>query len=214
MTDIQHEDIQHADCHEPKWLGIAVAADAGKVVTASSTDGLSEFRKLTFAELTAGDVKATFFTLVDPTDGTKKAVFLLSGITTATTRTYTMPNATGTVILQADTATLTNKRVTPRTTLVTYAASITPASDTADVYGCDSLTGNITINAPSGTPTDGQVLVVRLTQDGTGGRTMTWNAAFITTGADTTTASTTTTRVFRRHSARAKWIQEAYTTGI
>lgn len=39
----------------------------------------------------------TFF--VDEVDATKKAQFQLSGITTATTRTYTMPNASGTVAL-------------------------------------------------------------------------------------------------------------------
>lgn len=112
------------------------------------------------------------------------------------------------------TQTLTNKRVTPRVSLVGFSANLDVNADNFDVLACDSLTNNVTINAPTGTPTDGQVLVVRLTQDGAGARTMTWNAAFITTGADTTTASTTTTREFRWHAARAKWIQVAYTTGI
>lgn len=44
------------------------------------------------------------FRLEDPTDNTKKAQFVMSGITTATTRQYTLPNITGTLATLANTA--------------------------------------------------------------------------------------------------------------
>jgi hypothetical protein len=47
---------------------------------------------------------ANNFTLQDPTDTTKQATFVLSGITTGTVRNYTLPNLSGTL---ATTATLT-----------------------------------------------------------------------------------------------------------
>jgi len=52
------------------------------------------------------------FTVADNGDNTKKIAFEASGITTATTRTYTGPNESGTVVLDTATQTLTNKTLT------------------------------------------------------------------------------------------------------
>lgn len=78
----------------------------------------------------------------------------------------TIPSATTTLIGTSDTATLTNKRVTPRTGTVTSAASITPTGDASDMYTVTALALNTTINAPSGTPTDGQKLIIRIKDAG------------------------------------------------
>lgn len=208
MADIQHSDIPHADCHEPKWLGIATSADAGKVITPSSTNGVSELRKLTFAEIATGTVKASFLTFVDDTDITKKAVFLVSGVTTATTRTYTLPDATGTVALIAATQTLTNKRINPRVVALTDAATIAVDSDITD-QGNVTLAGNRTLGAPTGTPVDGQRLRIRVRQDATAGRTLAYNAIYRFTGAAaptvTATAAETTYLDFVYHSTDVKW---------
>lgn len=60
---------------------------------------------------------------------------------------------------------------------VAYAASITPDIDTYSIFNVGTLTGPITINAPTGTPTDNTTLLFRFVQDGTG-RAITWNGAF------------------------------------
>jgi len=65
--------------------------------------------------VTVGTYKATIttadnlFTLQDDGDATKQLQFQLSGISTATTRTLTIPNASGVVVLDTNTQTLTNK---------------------------------------------------------------------------------------------------------
>jgi hypothetical protein len=56
---------------------------------------LDESNVLSGVTITAGD--GTGFTLQDDVDATKKAQFQLSGITTGTTRTYTLPNVSGTL---------------------------------------------------------------------------------------------------------------------
>jgi len=80
--------------------------------------------------------------------------------------------ATGDVTLTG-TQTLTNKRVTPRSVDIASAATITPTGDTADQYEVTALAAGATIAAPSGTPTDGQKLVLRIKDNGTA-RALTW----------------------------------------
>lgn len=60
-------------------------------------------------------LKDTLFTLQDDGDITKQARFQLSGITTGTTRTYTLPNASVTLASLTGTESLTNKTITSPT---------------------------------------------------------------------------------------------------
>ena len=66
---------------------------------------------------------------------------------------------------------------------------ITPDSDTIDLYSLYALAANLTINAPSGTPTNGQKLMIRIKDNGTP-RTITWNSAFADGGAGLPTTTT------------------------
>jgi len=79
------------------------------------------------------------------------------------------------------TNTLTNKRIVKRITSPTVGATVTINSDTTDVALLAGLNQGTTIAAPSGTPTDGQPLTIRITDDGTA-RALTWNAIWHAVG--------------------------------
>jgi hypothetical protein len=96
------------------------------------------------------------------------------------------------------TATLTNKRVNPRAvTAGATSGNLTVNGDTTDLFVAEGLTGAITFLQPSGTPVDGQRLMIRLEDNGTG-RGITWtttSGAFRAVGITlptTTTASKVT----------------------
>lgn len=80
--------------------------------------------------------------------------------------------------LEKDGGTLTNGRLTstrvdPRTTTTATTATITPNSDTTDIYTVTALAQPLSIAAPTGTPVNGQRLTIRLKDDGTA-RALTW----------------------------------------
>jgi hypothetical protein len=87
------------------------------------------------------------------------------------------------------TETLTNKRIDPRVTSAASASSLTPSVATADVYAYTALAAGLTINAPTGTPVDGDKLMFRLLDNGTS-RALTWNATYTVIGVTLPTATT------------------------
>ena len=87
------------------------------------------------------------------------------------------------------TETLTNKRVDPRVVSAASASTLTPDVATADQYAYTALAAALTINAPTGTPVDGNKLIFRFLDNGTA-RALTWNATYTAIGV---TLPTTTT---------------------
>ena len=109
-----------------------------------------------------------------------------------TSTVLTLPAATDTLAGIAATQTLTNKWIHPRVTSAASASSLTPDPSTTDQYCYTALAAGLTINAPSaasGTISNGDKLVFRFLDNGTG-RALTWNATYTVIG---TTLPTTTT---------------------
>ena len=100
----------------------------------------------------------------------------------------------GAGISEAGVATLTNKRIDPRDVTAATATTLTPDVSVGDIYAYTALASALTINAPIGTPTNGEKLIFRLLDNGTG-RALTWNGTYTVIGVTlptTTTASKTT----------------------
>lgn len=119
--------------------------------------------------------------------------------------------------LKSATATLTNKRITKRIGAVTSSSTPTPDGDNNDVFEVTALAANATFAAPTGTPTDGQPLLIRVKDNGTA-RTLAWNAIY-RAGTDialptTTVISKTMYLQFAYNAADSKWDFIGLTTGF
>lgn len=116
------------------------------------------------------------------------------------------------VVQTTTTQTMTNKRVTERVVTIASGATITPAGDSTDQVIVTALAINTTIAAPTGTPNDGQKMIIRITPDATP-RTISWNAIYRAIGVTlptTTVASKTFYVGLIYNSLATKWDAIAY----
>lgn len=96
---------------------------------------------------------------------------------------YFSPSTTRrTVVLDTATQTLTNKRINPRVQAVTSASTVTPSADNDDEVVITAQGAALTLANWSGTPVQGQAIIIRIKDDGTA-RAITFDTLYRAVGA-------------------------------
>ena len=137
------------------------------------------------------DVSDAIFSLVNDADPTKKALFSLSGISTATTRTFSLPNTSSELAILAGTQTFSGNKTFSGTLTVT--GTMLVASATATI-GSSAITA--TYGMGTGVTTTGVTKTVNLGTGGASGSTTVVNIGSTTAGAGGTTVVNTPTVTF------------------
>jgi hypothetical protein len=104
-------------------------------------------------------------------------------------------NATGGFATINGTATFTNKRIDPRTSSTASTATLTPDISSFDQYNLTAQAVGLTVAAPTGTPVDGNRLIIRILDNGTG-QTISWNATYTVIGVTLPTTTTANKMVY------------------
>ena len=131
------------------------------------------------------DVSDAVFSLVNDVDPTKRALFSLSGISTATTRTFTLPNTSSELAILAGTQTFTGNK--------TFSGTLTASGATATI-GTSIATA--TYGLGTGATTTGITKTVNLGTGGASGSNTVVNIGSATAGAGGTTVVNTPTVTF------------------
>jgi len=160
------------------------------VVTANGVSGVVANSGTTPAiTITLGDVTPTSVNKVIITAPTNTATLTIANsgslitsgafsttLTSTAATNVTLP-VSGTLSTLNNPETFTYKRINPRTTETASATGITPDVSITDDYIVTALATGITVNAPIGTPLQGQPLIIRFKDNGTS-RSISWNSIF------------------------------------
>jgi hypothetical protein len=105
-------------------------------------------------------------------------------------------------------------RLNPRVSSSASASSLTPDISAYDQYCYTALAAGLTINAPTGTPLDGNKLLFRILDNGVS-RTLTWNATYTVIGVTLPTSTTVSKMTYVGcvyNAANTRWDVVAVTT--
>lgn len=145
-------------------------------------------------------------------DGTLKAINAPSMTLTGSASVGTTLSVSGVTTLNGA---VNNGRVTHAVQSLTSSTTLTPNADSYNIAECTALASNTTLANPTGTPVNGQVLIVRLKDNGTA-RTIAYGTAYSNVSG---LSSLTTTVAGKWHiigmvynSTAAKWQIVSITT--
>jgi hypothetical protein len=155
--------------------------------------------------LTAGLISATanvtanngmFTTIVNVASHTGAVVSVTGNVTGGNILTAGLISATGNITVGNISAVgAIVGLINPRTITTTSNAALTPNIAVYDQYNYTALAANLTINAPTGSPVDGNKLLFRIIDNGTS-RTLTWNATYTAIGVTLPTTTTANKMVY------------------
>jgi hypothetical protein len=176
----------------PASGGTGISNNASATVTSSGNFAYT--RTLTAATNVTFPTTGTLATRAGTETLTNKTLTAPVISTISNTGTLTLPTTTDTLVGKATTDTLTNKRIDPRDVIATTATTLTPDLSVGDMYAYTGLASALTINAPTGTPTNGEILLFRFLDNGTA-KNLYWDGTYTNIGVTlptTTTANKTT----------------------
>jgi hypothetical protein len=147
-----------------------------------------------------------------------------AGVAPATTTTGTgvvtalgnAANATGGFATINGTATLTNKRIDTRTSSTTSTATLTPDISSFDQYNLTAQAVSLTVAAPTGTPVDGNKLIIRILDNGVS-QGITWNGTYTVIGTSLPLATTANKMLYVGciyNATNTRWDVVALTTEV
>ena len=160
----------------PGWLAWIVAEQMFLVWNGSAWEPVGE----------PVDVPDNVFSLVNNADPTKRAMFSLSGISTGTTRTFTLPNTSSELAILAGTQTFSGNKTFSGT--LTASGIVTVSAASASI---GTATGTATYGLGSGSTTNGTTKTVNVGTGGANGSTTVVNIGSATSGAGGTTVINT-----------------------
>lgn len=158
------------------FSNIPFSALAGTVTVAAGGTGQTTY---TDGQLLIGNSTGNTLAKATLTAGTNMSVTNGSGsitLATSSTPTFTSITASGSSLAVTGNVSPTG-RITPRVSSLSAPSSpLSWNSDSYDQFDIEGLSGNLTINADSGTPVDGQRVVFRIKDNGSA-RTLTWTTS-------------------------------------
>ena len=165
----------------PGWLAWIASEQAFVVWNGSAWDLVGE----------PVDVSDAVFSLVNDADPTRKALFSLSGISTGTTRTFTLPNTSSELAILAGTQIFTGNKTFSGT--LTVSGTITVSAASASI---GTATTTATYGMGTGGTTTGVTKTLNLGTGGAAGSTTVVNIGPAAAGAGGTTVVNTPTVTF------------------